>query len=165
MKAQVSLHMKAVSPEPLLFAHSINWIRSSYRQRAISLAQLSGCAWAFEASVATQHADSFSQLSHLMTKPTKRYLHSLNTQISLGIHPVRSETSLCTQWVAKDPSFLRADSEDSDQTGRMPRLIWVFAGRTGKFVGFVTRPLNFFVILFTEAWVEQKEIQKGRKWY
>ena len=25
---------------------------------------------------------------------------------------------------------LPADSEDSDQTGRMPRLIWVFAGRT-----------------------------------
>ena len=40
------------------------------------------------------------------------------------------ESSLCVQWVAKDPSFLHADSEDSDQTGRMPRLIWVFAGRT-----------------------------------
>ena len=38
------------------------------------------------------------------------------TQISL-------ESSLCTQWVAKAPSFLHADSEDSDQTGRMPRLI------------------------------------------
>ena len=52
------------------------------------------------------------------------------TQISLGIRPVWSESSLCAQWVAKDPSFLHADSEDSDQTGRMPRLIWVFAGRT-----------------------------------
>ena len=41
-----------------------------------------------------------------------------------------SESSLCTQWVAKDQRFLHADSEDSDQTGRMPRLIWVFAGRT-----------------------------------
>ena len=62
------------------------------------------------------------------------------TQISLGIRPVRSESSLCirpvwsesslcAQWVAKHPSFLYADSEDSDQTGRMPRLIWVFAGR------------------------------------
>ena len=29
----------------------------------------------------------------------------------------------CAQWVAKDPSFLHAHSEDSDQTGRMPRLI------------------------------------------
>ena len=52
------------------------------------------------------------------------------TQISLGIRPVWSESSLCAQWVAKDPSFLHADSEDSDQTGRMPRLIWVFVGRT-----------------------------------
>ena len=52
------------------------------------------------------------------------------TQIILGIRPVWSESSLCAQWVAKDPSFLHADSEDSDQTGRMPRLIWVFGGRT-----------------------------------
>ena len=52
------------------------------------------------------------------------------TQISLGIHPVWSESSLCAQRVAKDPSFLHADSEDSDQTGRMPSLFWVFAGRT-----------------------------------
>ena len=29
----------------------------------------------------------------------------------------------CAHWVAKDPSFLHADNEDSDQTGRMPRLI------------------------------------------
>ena len=52
------------------------------------------------------------------------------TQISLGIRPVWSESSLCAQWVDKGPSFLHADSKDSDQTGRMPRLIWVFAGRT-----------------------------------
>ena len=36
---------------------------------------------------------------------------------------VWSESSLCAQWVAKDLSFLHADSEDSDLTGRMPRLI------------------------------------------
>ena len=29
------------------------------------------------------------------------------TQISLGICPVWSESSLCAQWVAKDPSFMR----------------------------------------------------------
>ena len=28
-----------------------------------------------------------------------------------------------SQWVAEDPVFLHADSEDSDQTGRMSRLI------------------------------------------
>ena len=57
-------------------------------------------------------------------------VHPANTQISLGIRPDWSESSLCTQWVAKDQSFLHADSDDSDQTGRMPRLIGVFAGRT-----------------------------------
>ena len=41
-----------------------------------------------------------------------------------------SESSLCAQWVAKDTMLLHADSEDSDQTGRIPRLIWVFAART-----------------------------------
>ena len=40
-----------------------------------------------------------------------------------------TESSQCAQWVAKDPRFLHADSEDW-QTGRMPSLIWVFAGRT-----------------------------------
>ena len=60
-------------------------------------------------------------------KTNKVSVRPAKTQISLGIRPVWSEPSLCAQWVAKDPSFLHADSEDSDQTGRMPRLIWVFA--------------------------------------
>ena len=33
------------------------------------------------------------------------------------------QPGLCTKWVAKDSSFLYADSEGSDQTGQMPRLI------------------------------------------
>ena len=65
-----------------------------------------------------------------MIKPTKWHVRPAKTQISLGIHPVWSGSSLCAQWITKDLSFLHADSEDSDQTGRMPRLIWVFAGRT-----------------------------------
>ena len=59
------------------------------------------------------------------------------TQISLGILPVWSESSLST-W--RNLGFLAAHwvhSEDSDQAGWMSRLIWVFAGRTGQFVGFV----------------------------
>ena len=39
-------------------------------------------------------------------------------QISLCIRPFSSESSLCAQRVAMDPSFLHADSEDSDP----PRL-------------------------------------------
>ena len=66
----------------------------------------------------------------------------VKTPISLGIRPVWSESSLCTHRVAKDARFLHADGEDSDQTGRMPRLIRVFAGRTGHLVGFVVHRLN-----------------------
>ena len=58
------------------------------------------------------------------------------------------QSSLCAQWVAKDPSFPHADSEDSDQTGRMPRLIWAFAGRTCHVVGFVMRRLKYSGILW-----------------
>ena len=79
---------------------------------------------------------------------------------NLGFRPVWSESLLCAQWVAKDPSFLHADSEDSDQSGRMPRLIWVFAGRTYHFVGFVVRRLisvesdivNFYFLTVTFYW-------------
>ena len=63
-------------------------------------------------------------------KANKVTVRPAKTKISLGIRPVWSEPSLCAQLVAKDPRFLHADSEDSDQTGRMPWLIWVFAGRT-----------------------------------
>ena len=39
---------------------------------------------------------------------------------------------------------------NSDQTGRMPRLIWVFAQHTGHFVGFVMQQL----ILIFKFWIE-----------
>ena len=74
-------------------------------------------------------------------KTNKMTVRPAKTQIRLGIRPVWSESPLCAQWVAKDPSFLQVDSEDYDMTGRMPRLIWVFAGRTCHFVGFVMRRL------------------------
>ena len=79
-------------------------------------------------------------MSRILTKPTKWHVHPATTQISLGICPVWSVFAL---WVAKDPSFLQVDSKDSDQTGQMPRLIWVFARRTCHFVGFVTMWLIF----------------------
>ena len=68
------------------------------------------------------------------------------TQISLGIRPVWSESSLCAQWVAKDLVLLHADSEDSDQTGRMPRLIWIFAERTAILLVLSCRGLYFVLI-------------------
>ena len=80
---------------------------------------------------------------------TKMSVRPVKTQISLGICPVRSESSLCAQWVANDQSlFLHADSGDSDQTRRMPRLIRVFAGRTCHFVGFVMLWLIYWFTAF-----------------
>ena len=57
-------------------------------------------------------------MSRLTTKPTKWYVRPAKTQISLGIRPVWSESSLCAQRVAKDPSFLHADSENFAQTAQ-----------------------------------------------
>ena len=67
----------------------------------------------------------FLQMSRDMTKLTK----SVCTQPRLrsdwasesSMSAWRKLGSLATHWV---------HSEDSDQTGQMPRLIWVFAGRT-----------------------------------
>ena len=59
-----------------------------------------------------------NNVSRLLTKPKKWSVCPAKTQISLGIHPVWSESLLCAHWVAKDPRFLHADNEDSDQTGR-----------------------------------------------
>ena len=69
------------------------------------------------------------EISRNMTKPTK-WLCAQRGLRSAWASAQSDQSLLCAQWVAKDPSFLHADSEDSDQTGRMPRLIWVFAGCT-----------------------------------
>ena len=56
-------------------------------------------------------------LTLLADKTKKMSVRPAKTQISLGIHPVWLESSLCAQLVAKGPRFLHTDS-------------WVFAGRT-----------------------------------
>ena len=73
---------------------------------------------------------SRSYLSHLMTKPTKWHVRPTKTPISLGICLVWSESSLSEWRKLGSIATYWAHSEDSDQTGRMPRLIWFFAGRT-----------------------------------
>ena len=82
-------------------------------------------------------------------KTNKVTVRLAKNQISLGIRPVWLESSLCAQLVAKDPCFIHADSENSDQTERMPRLIWVFAGRTCRFVGFVMMRLK---LIYHSVW-------------
>ena len=57
------------------------------------------------------------------------------TQISRG----RSESSLCTQWVAKDPSFLHVASEEADAQADLSSLGTCLSGH---FVSFVMRLLK-----------------------
>ena len=73
-----------------------------------------------------------------MTKPNKMACAHNKDRASAK----SDQSSLCAQWVAKDPTFLHVDSEDSDQTKQMLRLIRVFAGYKAHFVGFVMRRLK-----------------------
>ena len=63
-------------------------------------------------------------------KTNKVSVRPAKTQISLGIRSVWSESSLSAWRNIWSLATHWAHSEDSDQTGRMSRLIWVFAGRT-----------------------------------
>ena len=57
------------------------------------------------------------------------------------------QSMMCAQWVGKDPMLRHTNSEASDQTAWMCRLIWVFAGRTCHCVGFVMLRLSCSALL------------------
>ena len=69
------------------------------------------------------------ELSYLMTKQ-RNGMCAQRTPIILCIRPVWSESSLSAWRKLGSLATHWAHSEDSDQTGRMPGLIWIFAGRT-----------------------------------
>ena len=66
-------------------------------------------------------------------KTNKVTVHPAKTQISLGIRPVWSESSLCAHWVAKDPRFLHADSEDSSDWVDAQTILLVLS-RGGSYI-------------------------------
>ena len=93
-------------------------------------------------------------LNRLMTKPTKWHVRPAKTQISLGIRPVWSESSLCAQCIAKDPSFLHADSEDWSDWADAQADLSLRWGHS-HFVGFVMRQLKYTCMKVqeeTEIW-------------
>ena len=63
--------------------------------------------------------------THILYEQAKWHVRQAKIQISLGIRPVWSESSVCAQWVAKDHSFLHAYNKDwgGGGGGGMPRLI------------------------------------------
>ena len=73
------------------------------------------CAFVLRIVCTRKYEPRHDKTNEVTVRPAK-------TQISLGIRPVWSESSLCAQWVVKNPSLLHADSEDSDQSLAVPSM-------------------------------------------
>ena len=86
-------------------------------------------------------------------KANKVTVRPAKTQISLGIRQVWSESSLYAQWVAKDPSFLHADSEDPDQTGRFVGFVmkWLISDNSTLKGTWTVSELDGLIIVKTNA--------------
>ena len=91
-------------------------------------------------------------MSRDMTKPTKRLCAQRRLR-SAWASAQSDQSLLCAQWVAKDPSFLHTDSEDSDQTGQMlgaqphcwfvmSRLRSSFYGESKKIIFILSKKIN-----------------------
>ena len=94
-------------------------------------------------------ADAQADLSLHIYRPWQNQQNHLCTQWRLRSAWASTQThqsSLCSLWVAKDPNLLQADNKDSDQTGQMTRLIWVFAGWIGHLL--VLSCYSSFIIVF-----------------
>ena len=96
---------------------------------------------------------SIKQLPH--DKTNKMTVRQEKTQISLGIHLVWSESLLYVQWVAKDPSFLYADSKDTDQTAQSDLSFWWAHRSLCWFCHEVAQKLYTIMILFQQAGLEK----------
>ena len=86
-----------------------------------------------------------NRLKHDTNEPTHDKTNNMTvrpakTQISLSIRPVWSESSLSALRNLGSLAMHWSQSKDSGQTGRFD--IWVFAGRTGHFPGFVVLRLK-----------------------
>ena len=99
----------------------------------------------------------FLHMSRLMTKPTKWQMRPAKTQISLSIRPVWSESSLSAWRKLGSLATHWALSKDSDQTGWMPSLIWVFAGHS-HFDGFLMRRLLHIYLWWSPVWQQSEAL-------
>ena len=85
-----------------------------------------------------------------------------NEMLNIAFEPPRDKTSIYPVWSESSLSAWRklgflathwAHSEDSDQTGWMPRLIWVFAGHTAILLVLSCR--GSFVTVHTSTCLEK----------
>ena len=91
-------------------------------------------------------------LSRNVRKRTFDCVQPAKIQISLRIRAVWSESSLCAFWITTEATVPHTYNEDSDQTARMCRLIWVFVRRTCQTVRFLA--LRFIYLLMVPVnWI------------
>ena len=94
-------------------------------------------------------------------------VRSAQTKTSLSIRPVWPDSLLhvSAQKQAEDLNYPHADSEGSDQAGRMPRLIWVCDGRTtillffsrrGSFISIASNEIHTMLMLGLSGWGKVK---------
>ena len=107
----------------------------------------------------------WKKMSRLMSKQTMWPVRPAKTQISLGIRPVWSvfAVRLKKAWVLRNP--LRAQIRLGGYLAHMHYAIWVFAGRTSHFVGFVMRRLKCIsarFVLFTLRRMKRKRLSEPR---
>ena len=112
------------------------------------------------------HQNSLCQIimSRSTTRPSKWFVHPAKTLISLGICSVWSECSLYAWRNLMSFASDWAHSKYSDQTGQMPRLIWVFAVCTGHCIGFVMLRLILFSERWSMVWLLLQICENLRKW-
>ena len=105
-------------------------------QSAPSGAVWSGSSLPLDLSVSILRISTVDDyMSHVTTKPTE-WVCAQRRLRSAWASFQSDQSSLCAQWVAKDPSFLHADNEDSDQTVH------------AHFVGFVIDDYITVVVVF-----------------
>ena len=128
-KAQATAHPQSCQCQCCL--HPQLGTGGSFRQRARDLTPLDGWACAFEKSPILRYLfiwDGSYELQH--DKTNRISVCPAKTKISLGIHPVWSESLLSTSRNLGPLATHWTHCLDSDQTGQMPRLIWVLVGLT-----------------------------------
>ena len=82
-----------------------------------------------------------------------RLVRPAKTQISLRLRASWSESSLITCTLYNLWAIQRGINENPCHTGWMFRLIWVFAGHTGLFVGFV----RWLKLYYRTIWIATSE--------
>ena len=89
-----------------------------------------------------QRINCFQPCERHMSLPVRKrtfwHVRPTKTQISLRIRAVWSQSTLLAWRNFASLAIQNALSEDSDQTARMRRLIWIFAGHTCPKVRFLT---------------------------